>query len=228
VPEEDAELPASDVFAIGTGEDEGFVFAPDRSGWAVFKSPVYRDRMLVFLRFARRADPGARIVVCEARFEAWLGNSLTTRMLGSLPLSRFEARVNQPGFYERVANQIDPDHWGKGHVPFPEVPYVIVGEPPNAMPEPWWALAPGKPTRRPRLRLKIPTGRVKPDKFYVDVAEAFAYLVVTSSRPATDLAEANDVPVTTVHRWVREARRRGVLPPASRPKRHARDRPASA
>jgi len=28
-----------------------------------------------------------------------------------------------------------------------------------------------------------------------------------------NLAEANGVPVSTVHRWVKEARRRGFLPP---------------
>lgn len=52
-----------------------------------------------------------------------------------------------------------------------------------------------------------------PDTFYDAVAAAYRMLVGTSSRPIGDLAEANDVPVTTAQRWVKEARRRGKLPP---------------
>lgn len=52
-----------------------------------------------------------------------------------------------------------------------------------------------------------------PDSFYDAVATAYRSLVASSSRPIGELADANDVPVTTAQRWVREARRRGKLPP---------------
>lgn len=52
-----------------------------------------------------------------------------------------------------------------------------------------------------------------PDTFYDAVATAYRSLVANSSRPIGELAAANDVPVTTAQRWVREARRRGKLPP---------------
>jgi Arc/MetJ family transcription regulator len=52
-----------------------------------------------------------------------------------------------------------------------------------------------------------------PDTFYDAVATAYRHLVTRSSSPIADLATANDVPVTTAQRWVREARRRGKLPP---------------
>jgi hypothetical protein len=54
--------------------------------------------------------------------------------------------------------------------------------------------------------------------FYEAVAAAYRWLVVIkgSRRPALDLAEKNGVPVTTVHRWIAEARRRGVLEPGVR------------
>ncbi len=52
-----------------------------------------------------------------------------------------------------------------------------------------------------------------PDTFYDAVASAYRSLVATSSRPIGELADANDVPVTTAQRWVKEARRRGKLPP---------------
>jgi hypothetical protein len=70
-------------------------------------------------------------------------------------------------------------------------------------------------TRAPVMRFRmIPAGR-KPDRFYESVATAYEYLVTEkgSRRPALELAERNDVPVTTVHRWITEARRRGLLGP---------------
>jgi hypothetical protein len=58
-----------------------------------------------------------------------------------------------------------------------------------------------------------------PDMFYVSVADAYAELIDTSRHPAQDIATLTDAPITTVNRWVREARRRGLLPPASAPGR---------
>lgn len=55
--------------------------------------------------------------------------------------------------------------------------------------------------------------RSKPDGFYRDVARLHTELRAAGNRrPAHELAEANDVPVSTVHRWMKEARRRGVMP----------------
>jgi hypothetical protein len=55
--------------------------------------------------------------------------------------------------------------------------------------------------------------RGRPDDFYRQVAQVYLDLAQVSIRPAADLAEANEVPVTTAHRWIKEARRRGFLPP---------------
>ncbi|AVH57768.1 hypothetical protein C4B68_20575 [Streptomyces dengpaensis] len=63
----------------------------------------------------------------------------------------------------------------------------------------------------PDLRLEIPEGYRKPDTFYADVAERFLQAAAISPRPGQDLAEANDVKPTTVHRWIREAKARGLL-----------------
>ncbi|SRR6266540_663714 len=72
--------------------------------------------------------------------------------------------------------------------------------------------------RRPSARLKVPPG-AKPDSFYAKVAAVYRQLAASSNRPAVELAEANDVPVTTAHRWVKEARRRGHLPPGQKGRR---------
>jgi hypothetical protein len=63
----------------------------------------------------------------------------------------------------------------------------------------------------PSLVLDIPEGPRRPDSFYVDVANLYRRVAVRARRPAEELATANGVPVTTVHRWVKEARRRGLL-----------------
>jgi hypothetical protein len=62
-----------------------------------------------------------------------------------------------------------------------------------------------------RGRLTRPD-RSDPDKFYDRVAEAYREYAAQSRSPATKMAEEANVPVTTVHRWIREARRRGYLP----------------
>ena len=77
--------------------------------------------------------------------------------------------------------------------------------------------APRVPSRRPRARI-APTLRSNavrgyPDAFYQAVASTYRHLVTTSSRPVAELAAANDVPVTTAQRWVKEARRRQLLSP---------------
>jgi hypothetical protein len=78
--------------------------------------------------------------------------------------------------------------------------------------------APGTRPSRTSARLKVPAG-AKPDSFYRRVAEVYRRLAAESNRPAVELAEANDVPVTTSHRWVKEARRRGHLPPGQKGRR---------
>lgn len=54
-----------------------------------------------------------------------------------------------------------------------------------------------------------------PAAFALAVAGAYREAVAEDrDRPAKLIAEASGVPVTTVHRWIREARRVGALEPA--------------
>jgi hypothetical protein len=55
--------------------------------------------------------------------------------------------------------------------------------------------------------------RGRPDVFYRDVADVYLELAQASHRPASEIAAQHGVPVSTAHRWVKEARRRGFLPP---------------
>jgi hypothetical protein len=61
-------------------------------------------------------------------------------------------------------------------------------------------------------RLRIPVDRHFDDNFYEAVAATYSALAALSSRPAAEIAEANGEPVSTVHSWIRQARRRGYLP----------------
>jgi hypothetical protein len=65
----------------------------------------------------------------------------------------------------------------------------------------------------------VPRGRPKPDGFYRRVADAYLGLAVQSNRPAATIAAVNGVPVSSVHGWVKEARRRGFLPPGQKGRR---------
>ena len=65
----------------------------------------------------------------------------------------------------------------------------------------------------PRGPLTRPDG-TDPDGFSQRVAAAYREAIATSSTPAVVLAAEAGVPVTTVHRWVRDARRAGHLPAA--------------
>jgi hypothetical protein len=65
--------------------------------------------------------------------------------------------------------------------------------------------------RRASYRLKPPAERRYPDEFYGRVAAAYERAVNERQAPAQTIADVSEVPVTTVHRWVRETRRRGLL-----------------
>jgi hypothetical protein len=67
-----------------------------------------------------------------------------------------------------------------------------------------------EPAVSPRLPKPNSQGRY-PGDFYERVAAAYRSLVLTESNPATRLADVNKVRVSTVHRWIKEARRRGHL-----------------
>ncbi|MBX3285341.1 MAG: hypothetical protein KF703_08375 [Actinobacteria bacterium] len=57
----------------------------------------------------------------------------------------------------------------------------------------------------------------RPDMFYAELAFIWAQALSAGHKnPATLIAQANDVSPSAVYRWVREARRRGVMAPSGR------------
>ena len=62
-------------------------------------------------------------------------------------------------------------------------------------------------------QIKPPEGRLT-DDFLNDVAEAYRWFTEAKKAPAPAISEMAGTPVRTVHRWIYEARKRGILPPA--------------
>jgi hypothetical protein len=174
------------------------------SGWAAYHSPAVRQADAnVKLRFGPESpDRGAPLDLRALQVTASPrdgGGTFNSPLIRTIPFARIIAAINRPEVVERLREYVPP--WN-----------LVDDRPPgSAM---WaWVLGPREQVRmvRPRLRLDIPGGRRKPDVFYGAVADAYLAQATVSNRAARDLALANDVPVTTVHRWLKEARSRGLL-----------------
>jgi hypothetical protein len=68
---------------------------------------------------------------------------------------------------------------------------------------------------RSRKPLSRPDG-TDPDGFYREVAEAYREYAPRTRAPGSEIAREAGVPVGTARSWIREARRRGFLPPGRR------------
>ena len=128
--------------------------------------------------------------------------------LRSLPLRHFEAIVNQ-----------NPEAWGvddravtRGHA---AVLKAVNLEDPSPAPQTHpWGENEELPFAEEDLMKFRDDNRSKPDEFYQYVADMYGAIVRRGERgPATVIAGSMSVPVTTVHRWVREARARGLMAP---------------
>ncbi|MER5647312.1 hypothetical protein [Streptosporangium sp. NPDC002524] len=202
---------------VRLGEDEALSFAPTSSehgacGWAAYFSDAVEEAgAQVFARFAVAGNvryvTGLPLVARDLLIRSGVeGANVTARLLRTLPVARMESAANQ-----RAAHLGEAD---TATYPLVSLDVRI----PTGM-EAWARrpIAPGPDQGMP-LKLSIPTDRKKPNSFYEQVAERFQWLASRGPRPASVLAEANEVPVTTVHRWVKEARRRGLLPSGQRGK----------
>jgi hypothetical protein len=197
------------VVPVDPTGSEYLSLAPGGSGWAIFLAPQQdfsgEGLRRLFVRFgpASSAEERPKLVVREIHIA--LAEGVGGRAMRDLPLARIEAAVNQPAYYEPVKQRL------------PAANAVMVS-PPGDEEATWLHVGPPAASA-PTLKLVVSEGRPKPDDFYRQVATVFAYLTTVSPRPANDLADANGVRVTTVHGWVKEARRRGLLASGERARR---------
>lgn len=212
-----------------------------KGGWVcVYSSEVD------FPIFLRTRDAGDRLVISELYISS--DQPITAATLRALSLARIEANVNDTEIRESLRAQMGlpaPDlrtaasyfdqMYGKDvavegvrdglvttdPATWPEWPVLMMlGQDDGSPVRPGKRLRERRP-RTPEIGLPPPLGRPDTadlDGFYRQVAEHYRAAVILSVRPAAQMAERAQVPVTTVHRWIREARRRGYLPPGRKGK----------
>jgi hypothetical protein len=170
-----------------------WTYQPAGGGW-LLASNEQADRVAV--RFAK--NEAGRWEPIELRMDA--DRPLDSTMLRRVPLASMESAANglvREYLEDRLHLEEPPQHW----------------RPAGLQPGQAWM------PKAPRIRAKVDPGAKKTDAFYERVAALYSARAARSSRPAVEMANANGVPVTTVHRWVKEARRRGFLPPGQKGRR---------
>lgn len=181
----------------------------------------------MYLRFE---DRGGRLTPVDLFLADDSDRAITANLLRRLPLGRIEAMAQsnqdairrgllEPGpdlrraaaYYSAGSWVVDhprrPDHW-VARMFYAQIPGS--GEAQAPMPR---RLRPPRPSSPPDPTLKVPAARPYGDAFYRHVAEVYSALARELRSPAGAMADANGVPVTTIHRWVKQARARGYLPP---------------
>jgi hypothetical protein len=142
-------------------------------------------------------SPGGRLVLAGLRIDG----PPTAELLRALPVGRIEAAANA-----QLAVVDDALVPASAQRPRP------TGPPPAAV-DGWETTDPSVAARRPRAGDGNGPPRGRPDFFYLEIAQIYLEYAQASHRPAAELADVHSVPVTTAHRWIKEARRRGFLPP---------------
>jgi transposase-like protein len=135
----------------------------------------------------------------------------TAQLLRAIPVGRIEAAANAQ--LTVVDDAVVPTVLTRRRSP--------AAREPQASERGWDTISPAHARARPgapaaaleRALAQDGTRRRHPDAFYQQVAAAYLSLAQASSRPAAELAEASGVPASTAHRWIKEARHRGFLPP---------------
>jgi hypothetical protein len=165
----------------------------------------HQDPPLAGTVLVRVTSDGGRLVLAGLRIEGMP----TAELLRAIPVGRIEAAANaQLTIVDDVVVPAPQARW-----PNPRPHLGPSGDGGWETPDPNGAVT--RPTRRGPAPPADNggAGRGRPDAFYRELARAYLQLAQDSTRPVAVLAESNGVPVTTAHRWIKEARRRGFLPP---------------
>jgi hypothetical protein len=142
---------------------------------------------------------GGRLGLAELRI---IGEP-TSDLLRAIPVGRIEAAANaQLAVIDDAVSPRPPRH--RRHPTRP---------PGDGNDQGWEQPSSRSPAASATAPPRAGRSRGRPDRFYADIADTYRHLAQTSRRPAGELAARHDVPVTTAHRWIKEARRRGFLAP---------------
>ncbi len=215
------EVPIESQMTIGSG------------GWVRYQSRQL-ERGVAFVRFG---DHGGRLVLREL-FVAGPDGGIDPEAVRRLPLGRIEAWANDVGHAAMIRSRLDtpaPDlrraigyfassstpvrpgneHWVarmfEAQVPDSEEPQAPMRE----LTRPLGSAIVVSPDL-PSGEVDVPPRRPYSDEFYRQVASVYSALAAQIRAPAAVMADANHVPLSTVHRWVKETRKRGFLAPGQR------------
>jgi hypothetical protein len=215
------EVPVPEGIAVGN------------NGWIRYQSQALEPAD-VFVRFV---DRDGRLVAAEI-YVVGPDEGLEPEKVRRLPIGRIEAWANEPTMAHHIRDHVD--------LPAPDlrraISYFMQLVDDLNPPDPNWVdrmllaqisgsdepQAPmGKVDRLPKTaivevpdppnaKLKVPVRRPYPAAFFKEVARVYAALSARERGPAGVIADANGVPVSSVHRWVKRARALGFLPPGQR------------
>ncbi|WP_157472240.1 hypothetical protein [Frankia sp. EAN1pec] len=183
---------------------------PGNGGWVRINDP--RLPGWLYVRF--EPDDRGRLRPRDLFLEG-ADEPITARHLRSVPLEDAEAWANGMRGQDSVAGRLPivaPDLRGYAATFATTYGKPVSAPTKKAPPRP---PIPDAPTVE-RAPLRRPEGRALPDAFLEEVAGAYSALAQNGQKPAPVIAAEAEVPVTTVHRWIKEARRRGLLAPARR------------
>ncbi len=194
-------------FQVSPSSDE--FIAVGRGDWIYWHIPGWHDVRVGL------ADRDGRIEVTGLYLGAGEIDEFDTQQslrpadLRELPLGRLEEFLNDPEVRDEIAGELRPGQ--KTDFRPNRADAVKALQQALEMPV--------RSAPRGGLRIKGVESRNRPDDFYRQVATAWARASQRGSNAAGQIAEENDVTVSQVHRWVKEARRRGVMAPSSRANR---------
>jgi len=181
------------------------------------------------IAFVRLADLDGRLRPVELYLKA--DDGLNAQSLRRIPLGRIEAWVNGDAtlatYVRGLLGAVSPDiamavsnyatTYGRTRLGQLVEPTLTLQadafEPP--------VLDYNAPDLLELARLDVPggiTNAPKGTQFYQQVAYAYRQVLPMTSAPAKAIADANGIPITTVHRWIRQCRAEGHLGRATRGK----------
>lgn len=164
---------------------------PSTGGWVTWQGTDFPFPVLVCFR----SDKKGRLYPTKVHVSG-KGEAVTARLLRDVPLGRIETWANAPDMAELIRAAIKE--------PAPDLERIVSGCRP---------LPTSPPSSAPDMRLDIPDTFRYPDEFYEQVAAVYQEAATVYARPAREIADENGVPLATVQRWVKEARKRKILGP---------------
>ncbi len=184
---------ASDAQAFRVG-DEGHFAIPGKHGWLYWRLTDALD-----IRVQLADEDGTLRPVGIVIRSASSSSPVTGTDLRNIPMGRLEGALRN-----RDIDAIVRRAWSaRGSHDF---------RPEKSSPEQAASIAETTPVEDPPFGLKLPlheiSGGRRDDMFYLHVELLYAMVSQRSKRPAAEIAAANNVKPTTVHRWLKEARRR--------------------